>query len=1460
MVSNINIKRPSWSLLTFILIFSFIGVYLIFRSFASPSANSTSLHNGNSQDLEIAKVTYYTQQLNIATSDLKQNPNKKSDLSPKIKPIAQNRHDILIDLIKNNPQAARNIILNKNAAATLQEIGADSETPVTLVGILGIKQVDDSTGDHVYTTLKTPDGKMYYVNTEQTIPKSDYRATVSVSGWTLDDQFLVGYASGPNSSTNNNTSTSGSTVVPSSSQPNAPITVQTAATNIVSTGVLDDLVMMGNFSGGSGSLDAATVKAQYNGHPGSDAASFVTENTQGKASLSPTFVGVNNYPSISCSDSNGIYTALQNAATSAGYSVSNFTRITYYTNCNNGGATYSGGNYNPLFTIYLSSISQYGVIHELSHSLGNGISHGGYFACAPQVFPELVSSYFDYGNCNAAEYQDPYDVLGGQGGIDIGQLSSSHKIDAGWIDSTQVTTVSTPGTSTYTLAPFEPGTGLVSLKIPRGNTGGYITVEYRQPNGFDSYISNSSLCDRCNANKGALIRLGGVKFPGTGGGSDSLIIDNSPNSIVDSNSYWPSLDGNDGTLLPGQAITDSQYGITIKTISASSTGLTVQVTIAPNCVNAAPAVSSVTPTTQSINAGQSVSYNFTVTNNDSLGCQANQFRFASPSTTTTPNTPTVSANPDYFTLAPGASKTVTLTTKTFPQTTNGSYFYTGPNSIGDQTGWIVSKTYGISPTAIPAYTLNVTGPTDTTPPSVPSNFQAKVLGANTIALSWTPSSDNVNVAGYTVTIIGGTQITTTNSSVIIPALLPNTSYSFNINAYDTSHNNSSVANTSATTTLKTDTTVPGNVSNINANTTDHGYTLSWSPAKDNVGIACYTIGVGLSYTSNCQTPANNTSYSSSGSITSLTQENLNIVAYDYDGNVSVTYVPQFYTLAQGDQSQPSQPNQLYALSHTFNGIPQGTQLTWQPSTGSSGIVGYYIYRNCCRVGYSTSNNYFDPANEGGTYSVSAVDSIGSSSEQSTQFMLPDAVYQNTSDATPPSSTLTNPINGSTVSGTIQLTSQSSDNVGITGVEYYIDGQKAGLVHGSSGSFSLNLDTTQYSNGQHWLLNETLDGSGNMQASTPVNIIINNGGGTIDTTPPTVSITSPGNGASVSGIVNISANASDNVGVSQVVFQVDGVNSTTDTSSPYTYSWDSTKVSNGNHTLTATASDAAGNISVSTINVVVTNADTTPPSAPTNLSVSAASYNKANLSWTASSDNVGVAGYYVVRNGVTIAQLGNVTSYSDTNVNASTSYNYNVMAYDAAGNVSSQSNTSSITTPPAPDSTPPSQPTNLVGSAISSTQINLSWTASTDNVGVTGYDIYRNSTKIATVSTTTYGDSGLSASTTYSYYVVARDGAGNVSTSSSTISVTTQAAVVSSGTLSGTVYRNKNSSISGALVSLTINSKQVSASTNSSGFYSISSIPAGTYNVSYSASHLTTQIINVNILSGKTTTQNVTLAK
>ncbi|HZG78306.1 MAG TPA: DUF5060 domain-containing protein, partial [Paenibacillus sp.] len=188
-------------------------------------------------------------------------------------------------------------------------------------------------------------------------------------------------------------------------------------------------------------------------------------------------------------------------------------------------------------------------------------------------------------------------------------------------------------------------------------------------------------------------------------------------------------------------------------------------------------------------------------------------------------------------------------------------------------------------------------------------------------------------------------------------------------------------------------------------------------------------------------------------------------------------------------------------------------------------------------------------------------------------------------------------------------------------------------------------------------------------------------------------------------------------------------------------------------------------------------DTQAPTAPTGLTSPSKTDTTVQLSWNPSTDNIRVTDYDVYRGSQLIGSTGGTTSYTATGLTASTSYTFTVKAKDAAGNVSASSAGLTVTTN-APDSQAPTAPSGLTSPSKLDKSVNLSWTASTDNVGVTAYDIYRNGALAGSVSgtQTTFTDTGLTPETTYSYYVRARDARGNVSGNSNTIQVTTLALI------------------------------------------------------------------------------------
>jgi len=214
-----------------------------------------------------------------------------------------------------------------------------------------------------------------------------------------------------------------------------------------------------------------------------------------------------------------------------------------------------------------------------------------------------------------------------------------------------------------------------------------------------------------------------------------------------------------------------------------------------------------------------------------------------------------------------------------------------------------------------------------------------------------------------------------------------------------------------------------------------------------------------------------------------------------------------------------------------------------------------------------------------------------------------------------------------------------------------------------------------------------------------------------------------------------------------------------------------------------------------------------PGAPGNLAATTISSSEIDLTWTAPSSRDKAASYEVQRcTGATCANFVEIssvssTSYADTSLTANTTYSYQVSAVDTNGNVGPDSGAASSTTQAAQNA--PSAPGHLTASASSSTQVSISWTASSSSVGLANYTVQRcqgsktcrNFSQIATVSApaTAYQDNSVSASTTYRYRVLATDTSGNNSPYSNTASATTPASqqvpaspvITSATTASGT---------------------------------------------------------------------------
>ena len=336
-----------------------------------------------------------------------------------------------------------------------------------------------------------------------------------------------------------------------------------------------------------------------------------------------------------------------------------------------------------------------------------------------------------------------------------------------------------------------------------------------------------------------------------------------------------------------------------------------------------------------------------------------------------------------------------------------------------------------------------------------------------------------------------------------------------------------------------------------------------------------------------------------------------------------------------------------------------------------GVTGYRIYRNGTQVGsvLGAITTFTHTGLTAGTaaYTVRAVDAAGNLSDPS-----------NTATVTVPDSiapSAPTQLRATVGTGQVVLTwNASTDNVGVTGYRIYQGATQVGSVTGNV----LTYTHTGVAGPLSYTV-RAIDAAGNLSDPSNTRSV---------TVPDSIKPTIPGSLTAAAGTGQVVLNwtaSTDNAGVTGYRIYRSGtqVGSVSGTTLTYTH----TGLAPGAYSYTVRAIDAAGNLSDPSNTATATLADTQAPTVPANLAASAAGPTRVNLSWTASTDNVGVTTYEVYRNGLLLAGPGNVTTYADTTTVASTAYQYTVRAVDAAGNRSNASNTVNVTTPATGTVTP-----------------------------------------------------------------------------------------------------------------------------------------------------------------------------
>ena len=204
------------------------------------------------------------------------------------------------------------------------------------------------------------------------------------------------------------------------------------------------------------------------------------------------------------------------------------------------------------------------------------------------------------------------------------------------------------------------------------------------------------------------------------------------------------------------------------------------------------------------------------------------------------------------------------------------------------------------------------------------------------------------------------------------------------------------------------------------------------------------------------------------------------------------------------------------------------------------------------------------------------------------------------DTIAPTATVTNPAEGQSVIGSVNLGADAVDDVDVVMVKWYVDGVQVAF-DADGAPWRAAWDSARIADGTHRVFAKARDSAGNWGSSPVVSFSVDNPQQAADTTPPTVALTAPKGGQTVDGnVVALAASAFDNIGVARVKWYVDGSEVATDSDGePWARTWDSRKVSNGSHRLLAKARDAAGNWG-SSVSIVVTvdNAAPLPGSTPT----------------------------------------------------------------------------------------------------------------------------------------------------------------------------------------------------------------------------------------------------------------------
>jgi hypothetical protein len=480
--------------------------------------------------------------------------------------------------------------------------------------------------------------------------------------------------------------------------------------------------------------------------------------------------------------------------------------------------------------------------------------------------------------------------------------------------------------------------------------------------------------------------------------------------------------------------------------------------------------------------------------------------------------------------------------------------------------------------------------TDSIAPEIPYAVRYVMATPTEVKLRWASSTDNVATAGYKVfrsvnngalSQIGTTAVASYTDSGVTQGVY----YFYKVSAFDAAGNESLASGVGFTipvtvTQPTSDTTAPlVSVTSPQSGSAISDTTVFSASASDNVGVVGVQfildgVTIGSEDTVAPYSLAWKSTFGTVGS------HALAAVARDAAGNrktsdpvsITIAATPRVDTI---DATPPTFP----ILGPLKIGISQTTfSLGWFAAADNVGVTGYHIYRSVSggsftRVASVSSTNYLDTNLISSTryaYEINAYDAAGN---ESTQKLTAEGMTQAASEKHPPTVSITAPANGATVSGMVTTNASASDDTGVAGVQFKFNGSNLGAEDTVS-PYSVTWDSRAISNGTYGLTAVARDVAGNVTTSSVINVTVNNGG----INPPSVSVSSPVNGTTVSGGIILSATATDDKSGIFIHFKLDGADIGPEiATTTYLQLFGTNDFANGAHVLTAVARDSDGNV-------------------------------------------------------------------------------------------------------------------------------------------------------------------------------------------------------------------------------------------------------------------------------------------